>query len=240
MSRASLIPGVTPGPLIGAHVLTNLRSRSFLGLHNIKAQEISCRRNHHKTTQTLIVSFFAIVTSRESSPHTFISPTTMSKSSIISFLLFFIASSSSLMVAATVTTAPTHHRVAAVDDNELWYPDYASSSGYDKGRCTNTPSSSLLKLTNYVSSGYTDRASCCRASFPGQQNNSYCSCMGGCSSTSSSSDDEDILSTVNDDIEFDMEIIYEKLVNNTQEFESFQEQETVYWEQLSSLLPTSW
>ena len=163
----------------------------------------------------------------------------MSKSSIISFLLFFIASSSSslMMVAATITTAPTANRVAAVDDTELWYPDYASSSGYDKGRCTNTPSSSLLKLTNYVSSGYTDREACCRASFPGQQNNSYCSCMGGCSSTSQ--EDEDIL-PANDDIEFDMEIIYEKLVNNTQEFESFQEQETMYWEQLSSLLPTSW
>ena len=144
-----------------------------------------------------------------------------------------------MMVAATVTTtAPTAHRVA-VDNNELWYPDYASSSGYDTGRCTNTPSSSLLKLTNYVSSGYTDRASCCRASFPGQMNNSYCSCMGGCSSTSQY-DNEGIL-LANDDIEFDMEIVYEKLVNNTQEFESFQEQETMYWEQLSSLLrPKSW
>jgi hypothetical protein len=164
----------------------------------------------------------------------------MSKSSIISFLLFFIASSSMMMAtAATVTkSAPTHHRVAVDNNNELWYPDYASSSGYDTGRCTNTPSSSLLKLTNYVSSGYTDRSSCCRASFPGQMNNSYCSCMGGCSSTSE--DDDDILS-VNDDVEFDMEIVYEKLVNNTQEFESFQEQETMYWEQLSSLLrPTSW
>jgi hypothetical protein len=163
----------------------------------------------------------------------------MSKSSIISFLLFFIASSSMMMVTATVTTtAPTHNRVA-VDNNELWYPDYASSSGYDTGRCTNTPSSSLLKLTNYVSSGYTDRETCCRASFPGQMNNSYCSCMGGCSS-STSEDDEDIL-LVNDDVEFDMEIVYEKLVNNTQEFESFQEQETMYWEQLSSFLrPTSW
>ena len=143
-----------------------------------------------------------------------------------------------MMAAATVTTAPTHNRVAAVDE-QLWYPDYASSSGYDTGRCTNTPSSSLLKLTNYVSSGYTDRASCCRASFPGQMNNSYCSCMGGCSSTSQ--EDDNILSTVKDDVEFDMEIIYEKLVNNTQEFESFQEQETMYWEQLSSFLrPTSW
>ena len=218
----------------------------FQGAH-IHVAEVSwasifCRKSSHLAffNTTHFICFATSIQPWNHSIHYHlltISPTIiMSKSSIISFLLFFIASSS-MMATATVTTAPTHNRVAAVD--ELWYPDYASSSGYDTGRCTNTPSSSLLKLTNYVSSGYTDRASCCRASFPGQMNNSYCSCMGGCSSSTSEDDDNILLA--NDDIEFDMEIVYKKLVNNTQEFESFQEQETMYWEQLSSLLrPTSW
>eukprot|EP00984_Skeletonema_dohrnii_P025229 scaffold14346_cov67-Skeletonema_dohrnii-CCMP3373.AAC.2 len=115
----------------------------------------------------------------------------------------------------------------------LWYPDYAST--YESGRCTDQPSSSLLKLASYASSGYEDQATCCQESFPGQQHNSYCSCMGGCSSQGD-------LARNNHDIDvddtFDVEFVFEKLMNETRAFEMYQAEQEKYWLSLSAALPS--
>jgi hypothetical protein len=142
-----------------------------------------------------------------------------------------IVASSFLPTAAVDATGGT----AAQEDDTLWYPDYASyaSSGYEQGRCTNQPSSSLLKLASYASSGYANQTACCQDSFPGQQHNSYCSCMGNCSSQT-----DDVASDgSNNNAEhgFNLDVYYEKLLNEAQAFDLYLAEQEEYWSTMASL-----
>lgn len=141
--------------------------------------------------------------------------------------------------AAVIVVAISSLPTAVEAGRTLWYPDYASS--YERGRCTNAPSSSLLKLASYASSGYEDQEACCQNSFPGQENYSYCSCMGGCSSLGDLVR-EDYRDIVEDDDDFDVDVVYDKLMNETQAFDLYQAEQEKYWSTLTSLLPSlpSW
>ncbi|KAL7439368.1 hypothetical protein ACHAXM_009620 [Skeletonema potamos] len=148
--------------------------------------------------------------------------TTMAKS--LTAISILILASSSLI--ATVDAG-------GAAQETLWYPDYASyaSSGYEQGRCTNQPSASLLKLASYASSGYANQTACCQESFPGQQRNSYCSCMGDCSSHADLARDDDR----NADDNFNLDVFYEKLLNEAQAFEMYQAEQEDYWSTMASL-----
>lgn len=145
----------------------------------------------------------------------------------------------SLVTSAAAAAIAASLSPATVDaaGAKLWYPDYTSSS-YETGRCTDQPSVSLLKLANYASSGYEDRETCCRENFPGQLLTSYCSCMGGCPSRS-----DVARSDVNDvDIGFDMDLAFEKLMNESESFSLYQAEQEKYWSSLSSFISSvsSW
>lgn len=126
--------------------------------------------------------------------------------------------SSATAAATAVFVASFLPGSAAQEAKKLWYPDYSSS--YESGRCTDQPSSSLLRLQNYASFGYRDQTTCCQESFPG----SNCASDG-------------LLATgTSPDIDFDVDVVFEKLMNDTVAFETYQAEQEKYWSSLSSIL----
>lgn len=131
---------------------------------------------------------------------------------------------SSAAAAATAVFVASILPGSSAQEAKLWYPDYSTS--YESGRCTDQPSSSLLKLANYASFGYKDQATCCQESFPGQMKTSSCASDG--------------LTTGNSDIpeadNFDVDVVFEKLMNDTVAFETYRAEQEKYWFTLSSVL----
>ena len=126
---------------------------------------------------------------------------------------------STAAAAATAVFVASFLPGSAAQEAKLWYPDYSSS--YESGRCTDQPSSSLLRLENYASFGYRDQTTCCQESFPG----------------SSSCASDGLLATgTSSDIDFDVDVVFEKLMNDTVAFETYQAEQEKYWSSLSSIL----
>ena len=65
--------------------------------------------------------------------------------------------------------------------------------------------------------------------------------MGGCSSLGDLVR-EDYRDIVEDDDDFDVDVVYDKLMNETQAFDLYQAEQEKYWSTLTSLLPSlpSW
>lgn len=125
--------------------------------------------------------------------------------------------------AATAVFVASFLPGSAAQEAKLWYPDYSTS--YESGKCTDQPSSSLLKLANYASFGYKDQETCCQESFPGQMSTSSCASDGLTA-------DSDIPVADN----FDVDVVFEKLMNDTVAFETYQAEQEKYWFTLSSIL----
>ena len=139
----------------------------------------------------------------------------------------------SLTVTATAAAVIFVASSLPASTEALWFPDYSSSS-YDTGRCTDQShtSSTLLQLSSFASTGYEDQVTCCEENFPGLDDESFCSCVGGCSG-------KNVTRHGAAGNAFDIDAAYEKLMSEAGAFELYQAEQEKYWSSLSSSFPAS-